>query len=96
MFNPTACFIKHFRHETIFMVTCCHVNYSLSVSVRFSLQDDEFVVYNVNRQRIRYLIEFSMPRDSIKELESTIVQVPPEIDVFGSNLDSDAKSAEGR
>ena len=29
-------------------------------------EEDEFVVYSVSQQKIRYLVEFSLPRDDVK------------------------------
>lgn len=28
-------------------------------------EDDEYVVYTVNQQKIRYLVEFSLPGDNV-------------------------------
>ena len=33
-----------------------------------SLQDDEYVIYNCNQQRMQYLVEFSLPGDKVQDV----------------------------
>ena len=47
----------------------------------FCLQDNEYAVYNTNQQKIRYLIEFSLPGDFVRE-------VTPEFDSDDNTVQS--------
>uniref|UniRef100_A0ABM0MFB2 Poly [ADP-ribose] polymerase n=1 Tax=Saccoglossus kowalevskii TaxID=10224 RepID=A0ABM0MFB2_SACKO len=49
-------------------------------------KDDEYVVYNTNQQRIRYLVEFTLPSDTVKSLSSRSV-------TFGVTDDSSSESS---
>ncbi|XP_033122166.1 protein mono-ADP-ribosyltransferase PARP4-like [Anneissia japonica] len=42
--------------------------------------DDEFVVYDTNQQRVRYLIEFALPEDKITDIVQTSSNLTPEED----------------
>ncbi|XP_071961516.1 protein mono-ADP-ribosyltransferase PARP4-like [Antedon mediterranea] len=39
-----------------------------AVGIKSDFMDDELVVYNTNQQRIRYLVEFTLPEDTIKDI----------------------------
>jgi hypothetical protein len=46
------------------------------------LQDDEFVVYNVNQQRLRYLVEFTVDA----ELPGAPVEIPDDDAIIDSYM----------
>ena len=37
------------------------------------IQDDEYAIYSVNRQRIQYIVEFAMPDDNPVPLKQPVV-----------------------
>jgi poly [ADP-ribose] polymerase len=48
-------------------------------------KDDEFVVYDVSQQRLRYLVEFSVPGDEVKTEEHVLTDMPG-VDVDMQNI----------
>ncbi|CAH1800048.1 unnamed protein product [Owenia fusiformis] len=56
-------------------------------------KDDEYVIYNPQQQRIKYLIEFSLPEDTVKEQPLAAVtwgtDVPTDVDMDDENDDSE-------
>ncbi|XP_071956345.1 protein mono-ADP-ribosyltransferase PARP4-like isoform X2 [Antedon mediterranea] len=49
--------------------------------MRTQFVDDEFVVYNKNQQRIRYLVEFKLPNDAIKDIiQMSLQEIRPSQD----------------
>lgn len=54
-----------------------------------SLQDDEYVVYNINQQQTQYLVEFSLKGDTHTLVE---VEVLSEEEVEEDDTDMEGKS----
>lgn len=44
------------------------------------MQDDEFCIYNTNQQCIRYLVEFSLPEDSVIPLNHVSLEEEKDVD----------------
>lgn len=50
------------------------------------LQDDEYVVYNTDQVRLKYVVQFSLPEDQMKTFQPWVdMSVEPE-DLTNSNL----------
>lgn len=61
-----------------------------------SIQADEFAVYSVDRQRIRYLVEFSMPGDNPLPTEDRMITLSKESSsTIANNSESRSVANEG-